>query len=102
MQKACGKIDTQNRLQNAANISEVYFTAAEISEGKGKNEMLFRRFFVKFAIVFSIAFLTLICITFLWNLMMHHRGTVNWEISAAFSIVYGIVIGLIEVRRKRQ
>ncbi len=50
----------------------------------------------QFAIIFVIAFIASVVVSYLYTLIVEGAGIVNWELS----IVLGIALGLVKVLRK--
>lgn len=50
----------------------------------------------QFAIIFVIAFIASVVVSYLYTLIVESAGMVNWELS----IVLGIALGLVKVLRK--
>jgi len=53
-----------------------------------------------FSIVFVVTLVVTVVVTFLWNLLFHNSAIVDWEISFYFAFVLGIVIPLVQKRKK--
>ncbi|HET7224579.1 MAG TPA: hypothetical protein VFK69_02605 [Candidatus Eisenbacteria bacterium] len=51
--------------------------------------------------VFSLSLVASIGVTFLWNLIVHRTGTVDWETSFRFAILFAIIVPWMEARRGR-
>jgi hypothetical protein len=62
--------------------------------------MHIRVFLREFAIIFLIALAATLVVTYLWNLIFDGKGIIDWGTSFRFSIVLGIIFGIIEARKK--
>jgi hypothetical protein len=47
---------------------------------------------VEFGTVFAITLMTAAIVTFLWNIIGHGEGAVDWETSFRFAILFGIIL----------
>ncbi len=52
-------------------------------------------FFRSFAIIFAVTFVVSAITTFLYNLIAHGTGLVDWESAVRFGLVFGISLPLI-------
>jgi len=59
-----------------------------------------KKIVVGFITVFAISFLVTIVVTFLWNFVFHRVATIDWETSFRFAILLGIILPIIESRKK--
>ncbi len=50
-------------------------------------------------VVFGIAFIVSVVVTYLYNLILHNLGVVNWQTSITLAIVLAIVIPWVERRK---
>ena len=62
--------------------------------------MGFKKIVIEFIIVFAITLLVCIGVTFLWNLVFHAVAIVDWETSFRFAILLGIILPIIDPRRR--
>jgi hypothetical protein len=62
--------------------------------------MDFRKIISGFIPVFAIALLVCIVITFLWSLVFHGVAIIDWETSFRFAILFGIILPIIDSRKK--
>jgi hypothetical protein len=53
-----------------------------------------------FIITFAISLLVILSVTFLWNLVFHGTAKVDWETSFRFAILLGIILPIIDSRKK--
>ena len=60
--------------------------------------MSIKNLVVEFATVFAVALVTSAIVTFLWNLIGHGAGTVDWENSFRFAIIFGIILTWVKSR----
>lgn len=54
--------------------------------------MNLKRLLVEFAAVFAVTLATAAVVTFLWNLIAHGAGVIDWETSFRLAIVFGIIL----------
>lgn len=54
--------------------------------------MNIRRLAVDFVTMFAVALVTGAVVTFLWNFTGHQEGTVDWETTFTFAVMFGIVL----------
>ncbi len=57
-------------------------------------------FLRSFAVVFALAFLVTVLITFFWNLTVHGESAVEWETAFRFGLILGIVLPVVEKFQK--
>jgi hypothetical protein len=66
----------------------------------GGSKMSSKKIVVGFVTVFAISLLVTIAVTFLWSLVFHGVATIDWETSFRFAILLGIILPVIESRKK--
>jgi len=54
-----------------------------------------------FITFFSIALIVTIGVTFIWNFIFHKEAKVDWETSFLFAIIFGIILPIIDERKKK-
>ena len=59
-----------------------------------------KRSIMGFIIVFAITLLVSIGVTFLWSLIFHGFAIIDWETSFRFAIILGIIIPIIDSRKR--
>ena len=64
--------------------------------------MNIKKLLVDFATVFAVSLIVSVIVTLLWNLIVHRAGTIDWETSFRFAILFGIILPWIETRRSKQ
>ncbi len=64
--------------------------------------MNFKRFAIDFSITFVCAFVAAIATTYLYGLVVHGAGVVEWGTSGRLAIVLGIVVPLAQHMRSRK
>ena len=62
--------------------------------------MNFKKIAIEFIIVFAITLLVCVGVTFLWGLVFHGIGIVDWETSFRFATLFGIIIPIIDSRKR--
>jgi hypothetical protein len=63
--------------------------------------MNIKRSLVDFATVFAVTLIVCAIVTLLWSLIVHGSGTIDWETSFRFAILFGIIVPWIETRRSK-
>ena len=53
---------------------------------------------VEFVTVFAVVLVTTAIVTFLWNLIGHGQGAVDWETSFRSAIIFGIILTWLKSR----
>jgi hypothetical protein len=64
--------------------------------------MNIKRLLVDFVTVFAVTLIVSVIVTLLWNLIVHGAGTIDWETSLRFAILFGIIFTWIETRRSKK
>jgi len=54
--------------------------------------MKIKEFLVNFVIVFAVVLVVAVIMTYLWNLIVHGSGAVDWNISLVFALSMGIAL----------
>jgi len=65
-------------------------------------EMNIKRILINFVVVFALTLVVSAIVTFLWNLIRHGMGTIDWETAFRLAITIGIVLTWIKVREKKK
>jgi hypothetical protein len=60
-----------------------------------------KKFFLGFIGYFSITLLVSIGVTFIWSLLFHSIATIDWETSFRLAIIFGIILPIIDARKKK-
>ena len=63
--------------------------------------MILRRIAFDFIAIFCIALVVSIVVSFLYSLIVHGSGAVNWGFSFQIAIVFGIVFSWLNVRARK-
>ncbi len=64
--------------------------------------MNIKRLLVDVLTVFSVSLVVTSIVTLLWNLIVHKAGTIDWETSFRFAILFGIIMPWMEGRRRKE
>jgi hypothetical protein len=64
--------------------------------------MNMRKYAVDFAITFTVVLLVTVIVTFLYSLIVHGSGVIDWETSFRFAIIFGIILPWMHQREKKQ
>ena len=51
-----------------------------------------KKLVVEFGTIFAVALVTTALVTFLWNIVGHGTGTIDWETSFRFAVIFGIIL----------
>jgi len=57
---------------------------------------------IEFIKVFAITLLVCVGVTFFWSLVFHGVGIVDWETSFRFATLLGIIIPIIDLRKRKK
>ena len=63
--------------------------------------MNFQKFLIDFATVFVVILVVNAIVTFLWSLIFHGAGTVDWGLSLGLAIGLGIALAWISARESK-
>jgi len=63
--------------------------------------MDFKKLLLGFIIIFSITLIVSIAVTYLWSLIFYDVATIDWETSFRFAIIFGIILPIIDERKKK-
>jgi len=63
--------------------------------------MNIKKYAINFTIIFTIALVVNIIVSFLYSLIVHGLGVIDWETSFRFAIVLGIALPWIRQREKK-
>ncbi|NOX67300.1 MAG: hypothetical protein GXO85_16255 [Chlorobi bacterium] len=55
-----------------------------------------------FAITFVIVFVVIVIVSYIYSLIVHGAGSVDWETSIRFAIILGIIFPTISIIEKRK
>jgi hypothetical protein len=64
--------------------------------------MSIRKLVVEFVIVFVVSLVTTALVTFLWNIIGHGTGTIDWETSFRFAVIFGIILTWAKSRETKE
>lgn len=64
--------------------------------------MKIKKLIIEFITVFTIAFVTVALVTFLWNLAGHGESTVDWKTSFLFAVLFGIILTRTRTRKTKE
>jgi hypothetical protein len=64
--------------------------------------MNIKKLLVDFVTVFAVSLVVFVVVTLLWNLIVHRAGTIDWEASSRFAILFGIILPWTESRRSEE
>jgi H+/Cl- antiporter ClcA len=61
-----------------------------------------KKLVVEFVTVFAVALVTTALVTFLWNIIGHGTGTMDWETSFRFAVIFGIILTWTKSRETKE
>ncbi|RMG36896.1 MAG: hypothetical protein D6732_07575 [Methanobacteriota archaeon] len=64
--------------------------------------MTVRTFMINFVSTFVVVFIVASFVSFLWNLVFHAAGIVDWETSFRLAIILGIILPWVQERDRRR
>jgi hypothetical protein len=64
--------------------------------------MNMKQYAIDFAVMFSIVLVVSLIVTFLYGLIVHGSGVLNWESALTFAISLGIILPWVHQREKKQ
>jgi membrane associated rhomboid family serine protease len=57
---------------------------------------------VEFKTIFTVTFITVALVTFLWNLIGHGQSAVDWETSFRFATIFGVILTWVKSRETKE
>jgi len=66
----------------------------------GEDTMSLKRYFIDFLIIGVITFITAAIVTYLYTLIVHGSGVVNWETAIDMAIILGIVLSVTQTKHE--
>lgn len=54
--------------------------------------MSIKKLLIEFAAAFAVTLVVSLIVTYLWNLILHQAGKVDWETSFRLAIILGVVL----------
>ena len=64
--------------------------------------MSIRKLVVEFVTVFVVTLVTVVLVTFLWNIIRHGESTVEWESSFRFATIFGVILTRVKSRDTKE
>ena len=64
--------------------------------------MNIKRLLIDFVSSFLLVLVVASIVTYLWNLIFHAAGAVNWETSFRLAIIFGFVLPWIKARERKE
>jgi hypothetical protein len=61
-----------------------------------------KKLVIEFGTVFAVTLVTTALVTFLWNIVGHGTGIVDWETSFRFAVIFGIILTWAKSRETRE
>ena len=62
--------------------------------------MNIKEFLIGFVTVFVVALVVTAIVTYLWSLIAHGAGEIDWGRSFRFAVIFGIVFGWVRMRAR--
>ena len=64
--------------------------------------MKIKKFLIQFVIYFSLLFVVTAIVTYLWDLIFHGAGAINWQLSFTLAIIVGIILAVERARKSKE
>jgi hypothetical protein len=64
--------------------------------------MTARRFLFSFTTIFAITFVVIAIVSFLYSLILHGAGTIDWGRAVGLAIVLGIILSWMAIRERKR
>jgi len=64
--------------------------------------MNIKKLLISFVTIFTVTLVVAAIVTFLYSLIIHSAGTIDWETSFRLAIILGIVVPVIRAIRSRK
>jgi len=64
--------------------------------------MNIKKLLISFVTIFAVTLVVAAIVTFLYSLIVHGAGTIDWETSFRLAIILGIVVPVIRAMRSRK
>nr|QNO53850.1 hypothetical protein ALDDBJOO_00026 [Methanosarcinales archaeon ANME-1 ERB6] len=64
--------------------------------------MNIKKLLVDFVTTFAVTLVVCAIVTFLYSFIVHGAGTIDWETSFRFAIIFGIILTWIKVREQKE
>ena len=64
--------------------------------------MEIKEFLIGFVTVFVVALVVTAIVTYLWSLIAHGAGEIDWGRSFRFAIIFGIVLGWVRMKARER
>jgi len=77
-----------------------YFKQSHQTEGDRKMNM--KELLIDFVITFAVTLVVAAIVTFLYSLIVHGAGTMDWETSFRLAIILGIVLPWTKARKSKE
>ncbi len=55
-----------------------------------------------FVVIFALAFVVTAAVSFLWSLLAHGAGVVDWGLAVRFGIIFGILLSWMGARQTKR
>ena len=64
--------------------------------------MNIKKLVVEFVTIFAVVLVTVVLVTFLWNIIGHGASAVDWETSFRFAIIFGVILTWAKSRETKE
>jgi hypothetical protein len=61
-----------------------------------------KQYVIDFAVMFAVVFVVNLVVTFLYSLIVHGAGVIDWETAFRFGIILGLILPWMRRREKKQ
>jgi uncharacterized RDD family membrane protein YckC len=62
--------------------------------------MSIRQSLIDFSVTFAVTLVVTVVVTFLWSLIFHGVGAIDWEAAFRFALIFGITFGIVLPRTR--
>jgi len=64
--------------------------------------MKIKKFLIHFATMFTLVLVVSVIVTYLWSLIFHGAGAIDWQLSFTLAIIVGIILAVERTRKSKE
>ena len=64
--------------------------------------MKIKKFLIHFATMFALVLVVSAIVTYLWSLIFHGAGAIDWQLSFTLAIIVGIILAVERARKSKE
>ena len=64
--------------------------------------MKIKKFLIHFATMFALVLVVSAIVTYLWSLIFHGAGAIDWQLSFTLAIIVGIILAVERTRKSKE